>query len=113
LAYGLVQNRAGRFVQPGAETFQAAAAAAAWEKTTDFYRVMTDAPGDDAYPITATSFILMPKQPKDRIKSKVAIDFFRWSLESGHAAAGALNYVPLPADLVERIEKYWKSDFGA
>ncbi len=61
LAYGLVQNRAGRFVQPGAETFQAAAAAASWENTTDFYRVMTDAPGDNAYPITATSFILMPK----------------------------------------------------
>ena len=113
LAYGLVQNRAGRFVQPDAETFQAAAAAAAWEKTTDFYRVMTDALGDDAYPITATSFILMPKQPKDRTKSKVAIDFFRWALESGHAAAGTLNYVPLPADLVERIEKYLKSDFGA
>ena len=74
---------------------------------------MTDAPGDDAYPITATSFILMPKHPRDSTKSKVAIDFFRWSLENGRAAAGALNYVPLPADLVERIERYWKSDFGA
>lgn len=113
LAFGLVQNRAGRFVQPGAQTFQTAAAAAAWENTKDFYRVMTDAPGDEAYPITATSFILMPKQPKDRGRSKVAIDFFRWSLENGQADADALNYVPLPADLIEKIEKYWKSDFGS
>ena len=112
LAYGLVENKAGRFVQPGAATFQAAAGAAAWQNTTDFYRVMTDAPGEDSYPITATSFILMPKQPKDHVRSKVAIDFFRWSLESGRDDAAALNYVPLPADLVERIEKYWKSDFG-
>ena len=112
LAYGLVENKAGRFVQPSAATFQAAAGAATWENTTDFYRVMTDAAGDDSYPITATSFILMPKQPKDRARSKVAIDFFRWSLESGRDDATALNYVPLPADLVERIEKYWKSDFG-
>jgi phosphate transport system substrate-binding protein len=113
LAYGLVQNKAGRFVQPSAETFQAAASAGEWGKTTDFYRIMTDAPGENSYPITATSFILMPKQPKDPAKSKIAIDFFKWSLESGRDDASALNYVPLPSDLVERIEAYWKSDFGS
>ncbi|WP_426437697.1 phosphate ABC transporter substrate-binding protein PstS [Bradyrhizobium genosp. P] len=113
LAYGLVQNKAGRFVQPSAETFQAAAASAEWGKTTDFYRIMTDAPGENSYPITATSFILMPKQPKDPAKSKIAIDFFRWSLENGRDDASALNYVPRPADLIERIERYWKSDLGA
>ena len=26
---------------------------------------MTDAPGEDAYPVSATVFILMYKQPKD------------------------------------------------
>ena len=113
LAYGLVQNKAGRFVQPSTETFQAAASAAEWGKTTDFYRIMTDAPGENSYPITATSFILMPKQPKDPAKSRIAIDFFKWSLESGRDDASALNYVPLPADLVQRIETYLKSDFGA
>ncbi|WP_426434501.1 phosphate ABC transporter substrate-binding protein PstS [Bradyrhizobium genosp. P] len=113
LAYGLVQNHAGRFVQPGAETFQAAAASAAWENTQDFYRIMTDAPGENAYPITATSFVLMPKQPKDHGRAKIALDFFRWSLENGQADAGALNYVPLPVSLIEKIERYWKSDFGA
>jgi phosphate transport system substrate-binding protein len=113
LAYGLVQNKAGHFVQPSGETFQAAASAAEWGRTTDFYRIMTDAPGENSYPITATSFILMPKHPKDPAKSKIAMDFFKWSLESGRDDASALNYVPLPADLVERIEAYWKSDFGA
>lgn len=111
LSYALVQNKAGRFVHPGATAFQAAAEAAEWENTTDFYRLMTDAPGDDSYPITATSFVLMQKKPKDHERSKVAINFFRWSLESGRDDANALNYVPLPAHLVERIEKYWKSDF--
>ncbi len=113
LSYGLVQNRAGRFVQPNAATFQAAAAAADWGTTTDFYRIMTDAPGENSYPITATSFIHMPKQPKDPAKSRLAIEFFRWSLENGGKDASALNYVPLPSDLLDRIESYWKSDFGA
>ena len=113
LAYGLVQNKAGRFVKPDAETFQAAASAAAWENTTDFYRVMTDAPGDNSYPITATSFILMPKQPKDHVKSKVAIDFFRWSLESGRDEAGRAQLRTPAGRPGRKIEKYWKSDFGA
>lgn len=113
LAYGLVQNKAGRFVQPGASSFQAAANGADWGGAKDFYRIMTDASGDDAYPITATSFILMPKKPKDAVKSRTAIDFFKWSLENGGADAAALDYVTLPADLVERIGKYLKDDFGS
>lgn len=112
LAYGLVQNRAGRFVQPGAETFQAAAKNADWSETKDFFLIMTDAPGENAYPITATAFIIMYKQPKDLARAKIARDFFRWSLENGQAQADALNYVPLPPPLVRQIENYWNSEFG-
>lgn len=113
LTYGLVQNRAGRFVQPEARSFQAAADGADWGNATDFYRIMTDAAGDESYPITATSFILMPKKPKDSVKSRTAIDFFKWSLDNGAADAAALDYVTLPASLVDRIGKYLKDDFGS
>lgn len=113
LSFGLVQNHAGRFVQPNAASFQAAAASADWAHAKEFFHIMTDAPGDNAYPITATSFVLMPKQPRDRDRSKIALDFFKWSLEHGQSEADTLNYVPLPNDLVEKIETYLKSDFGA
>jgi len=113
LTYGLVQNRAGRFVQPDAKSFRAAADGADWGSAKDFYRIMTDASGDDAYPITATSFILMPKKPKDPVKSRTAVDFFKWSLENGAEDAAALDYVTLPTSLVERIGKYLKDDFGS
>ena len=112
LAYGLVQNKAGRFVQPGAETFQAAAENANWSGAKDFFLIMTDAPGENAYPITATAFIIMYKQPKDFGRAKLARDFFRWSLENGQAQADALNYVPLPPPVVRQIENYWNSEFG-
>lgn len=112
LAYGLVQNKAGRFVQPGAETFQAAAAHADWNSAKDFFLILTDAPGENAYPVTATAFIIMYKQPKDFRRAKLARDFFRWSLESGQAQADALNYVPLPPVLVRQVEDYWNSAFG-
>jgi phosphate transport system substrate-binding protein len=107
-----VQNRAGRFVQPGADAFQAAAENADWAGAKDFFLVMTDVPGENAYPITATSFIIMYKQPKDLGRAKRARDFFRWSLENGQSQAAELGYVPLPPSLVKQIESYWASEFG-
>jgi phosphate transport system substrate-binding protein len=60
------------FVQPNAETFAAAAASADWANAKDFNLVITDAPAPNAWPITATNFILMRKQPKDAAHAKAA-----------------------------------------
>src|SRR5882757_1902125 len=111
LAYGLVQNKAGKFVKPDAASFQAAAASADWAKAQDFYLVMTDSPGADAYPIAATAFVLIPKTAKSPARTKAALEFFRWVLENGQKSATDLEYVPLPPDLVTQIEAYWKSAF--
>jgi len=113
LTYGLVQNKAGWFVKPGAASFRAAAASAEWANAQDFYLVMTDSPGDDAYPIAATAFILMHKDSKSPTRTRVALDFFRWALENGQRQAAALDYVSLPPSLVTEIEAYWKSAFAA
>ena len=45
LAYGLVQNKAGAFVKPDAQSFQAAAAGANWATATDFDVVITQFAG--------------------------------------------------------------------
>ena len=65
MKFALVRNHAGHFVEPNTASFQAAAASADWAHASDFFLLMTDAPGDNAYPIAATTFILMYKQPKD------------------------------------------------
>jgi phosphate transport system substrate-binding protein len=104
--YALLQNAAGKFVSPGAETFSNAAETADWANARDFNLVMTNAAGPNAYPITATTFILMPRQPKDKAKSDAALSFFRFALDKGQARAKALDYVPLPKALVEQIESY-------
>ena len=113
MTFGLVQNKAGQFVNPNAASFQAAAQGFDWGKTKDFYLVMTDAEGAQSYPITATTFILMYKRPKDPGRSRAVLDFFKWALEQGQAQAEELDYVPLPASLVAQIETYWKANIGA
>ncbi|MCR6685268.1 phosphate ABC transporter substrate-binding protein PstS [Pseudoxanthomonas sp.] len=110
LAHASLKNAAGRFVQPSDETFAAAAASANWGASKDFYLVMTNAPGENAWPITATNFILMYKQPKNAAGARNAKAFFQWIYANGDAQARQLDYVPLPDALVRQIETYWSQN---
>jgi len=94
-------------VQPNAASFAAAAASADWTNAQDFNLVITNAPGAESWPIAATNFILMRKQPRDAADAKAALEFFKWAYAHGTAQAQALDYVPLPADLVQQVEAYW------
>jgi phosphate transport system substrate-binding protein len=111
MPYASLQNAAGNYVQPNAETFAAAAASADWANAKDFNLVITNAPGANAWPITATNFMLMYKQPKDAKRSADTLAFFKWAFENGQAQASELHYVPLPPELVKQIEAYWASEF--
>ncbi|MEZ5461649.1 MAG: phosphate ABC transporter substrate-binding protein PstS [Dokdonella sp.] len=105
--YTQLQNAAGKFVSPSAESFAAAAASADWANATDYSLVITNAPGDESWPISATNFILMHAQPKDAARSAAAREFFSWAYENGKSQAAELDYVPLPANLVAQIKTYW------
>ncbi len=110
MSFTAMQNSAGNWVQPTAESFQAAGAGADWANAKDFSLVITNAPGAQAWPIAATNFILMYKQPKDPQRAKASLDFFRWALTNGQAQANALHYVPLPPELVKQVDAYWTSE---
>jgi phosphate transport system substrate-binding protein len=102
-------ERGRQVVEPSADTFAAAAASADWANAKDFYLVITNAPGEQAWPITATNFMLMHKQPKDAKRTRT-----RWPSSSGPSRTARprpkLDYVPLPAELVKQIEAYWATD---
>ena len=107
LAHASLKNAAGRFVQPSEESFAAAAASADWASSKDFFLVMTNAPGEASWPITAINFILMYRKPKDVAGARNARDYFKWVYANGDAQARQLDYVPLPDALVRQIEAYW------
>jgi phosphate transport system substrate-binding protein len=112
LSFALMQNRAGKFVKPDAASFQAAAANADWGQTSDFYMMLTDTPGDGAYPIVATVFVLMQKTLAPR-RARAAFNFFQWSLDKGAKDAAELGYVPLPDALVTQVKAYWAKNLKA
>ena len=107
MTYAAMQNRAGKFVLPSDESFAAAAKSAEWADSKDFYLVITNAPGEASWPITATNFILMHRKPKNAATAKAAKEFFGWVYANGDAAARKLDYVPLPEDLVKQVRAYW------
>lgn len=107
LTYVLLANRAGKFVAPTIKTFQAATANADWKNAPGYYMVLTDQPGDDSWPITGASFILMYKAQSDGQRAKSMLKFFDWCFRHGSNMAEDLHYVPIPLNVVELVEKSW------
>jgi phosphate transport system substrate-binding protein len=110
LTWGLVQNRSGNFIAPSVASFQRAAEGVNWRPEQDFYQVLTDAPGRDAYPITATTFVLLPKKPNNYAANRALISMFGWAFTYGAEDALKLNYVPLPESLKTKVQLYWITD---
>ncbi len=103
-------NKDGKVVAPTSESFQAAAANADWAKSPGFYQILTDEPGAKSWPITAATFILLPKQPQDAAATAEALKFFGWAFAKGGKAAEELDYIPLPEPVVALIKKSWAAN---
>ncbi len=107
LIYTQVKNKAGQFVSPSLDSFQAASKSAEWAKAEGFYLVLTDAPGKTSWPIAGTTFILMHLNQTKPAEGKEALKFFAWAYKNGQAQAKELQYVPLPDNVVKLVEKAW------
>ena len=109
LTYALLQNREGNFVKPDDKSFQAAAAGADWRKAPGFYEILTDEPGKNSWPITGATFILMHKSQANAANAREVLKFFDWAYREGDKLALALDYVPMPDDVVQLVQAEWKN----
>jgi phosphate transport system substrate-binding protein len=105
-----VTNRSGRAVAPDARAFQAAAAQADWTGVPGFGVILTDQPGANAWPIAGATFVLIHKQPRDPVAAAGALKFFAWAYANGHRMAEELDYVPMPAAVVDAVQRMWASE---
>jgi phosphate transport system substrate-binding protein len=103
LNYASVQNKAGKFLKGSVEGVTAAAASVANNMPKDFRVSITDAPGEDAYPISTFTWLLV-FQSTGGEKGRILKDFLSWMVNDGQKFAPALGYAPLP-DSVREMEK--------
>lgn len=99
---GLIKNKAGNYVVPNFETVTNAAAETIDETPDDLRASITDAAGQNAYPISSYVYLLIYKEQQDERIGQTLVDFMTWGINDGQRFAQQLYYSPLPAGMVKR-----------
>jgi phosphate transport system substrate-binding protein len=94
-----IENKAGKFVKPTAES--SAAALAAVELPADLVAWVSDPDGDASYPVVTFTWVLLYKK-YDPNKVQAVKDVFSYCLTEGQKSSDQLGYIPLPASVAER-----------
>ncbi|MDG6774818.1 phosphate ABC transporter substrate-binding protein PstS [Thiomicrorhabdus sp. ZW0627] len=97
-----VQGHGGKYFDPTPANFVSAAGHADLDPKKDFYSII--AYPDNAYPMVAATFILLPEGSK---MNKQTAEFFDYAYKNGDKAASDLGYVPLPSSVKDKIRAYW------
>ena len=108
LPYAALKNAAGQYVEASLKSVTAAASAAAAEldPETDFRVSITNANGEEAYPISSFTWLLVQKTPRDSAKAEAIRKFLVWMLEpEAQRMAADLHYAPLPMPVIELVQK--------
>jgi phosphate transport system substrate-binding protein len=104
LPVGAVKNAADKFIVPSIASTTAAAAGAAKSMPDDFRVSLTNAPGDEAYPIASFTWLLVYKDQPNELKGRALVKFLWWMSHEGQRYADDLLYAPLPMPVVKQVE---------
>ncbi len=107
LATTELRNKAGSFVKPTMASFQAAASNANWQGAQNYAVSLVDQPGAQSWPIVSTTFLLVPKDPKDAARQQLVLKWVNWDYEHGDQIATQLEYVPLPKAVKDMVRSTW------
>jgi phosphate transport system substrate-binding protein len=107
LTYTKMRNKSGHIVAPTAEAFAAAAANADWKSKPGYGVILANQPGAESWPMTAATWILVYKNPKDPAATAEALKFFDWSYAKGKKMAQELDYVAMPDKVANDVRMTW------
>ena len=101
LSMAKIKNAGGAYVAPDGAAVATALKSAA--VPPDLKIRINYAPIDpSAYPISTTTFVIVPQRPTDPAKARLLKSFVDYALGQGQKAADALYYAPLPSSLVSQ-----------
>lgn len=105
IAFGKVQNAAGKFLKADLAGVTAAAAGAAKDMPDDFRVSITNAPGAASYPVSSFTWLLVPAKIDDAGKRDAIKGFLKWMMTDGQNYNEALSYAKLPKLVVAKEMK--------
>jgi phosphate transport system substrate-binding protein len=107
--YATLRNQAGKFVEPSLQGISAAAASVGASLPDDMRVSIVNAPGEDAYPISAFTYLLVYQQQADPVKGKALAKFLWWAIHEGQRMGPPLYYATVPAEIVTKVEAKLKT----
>jgi eukaryotic-like serine/threonine-protein kinase len=105
LKVGQVQNKETRYVAPTPAGVSAALAAVLPTIPTDLRYTLTDAPGEESYPVAGTVWAVLYADQTASPAGAELVAFLRWATHEGQGYLSDLQYARLPPELVKRIDE--------
>ena len=102
LSYGLVMNKAGKYIEPSLDSVSAAAKT---KMPSDFRVSITNSPDPEAYPISGFTWLLIYKNQIDKAKAQALSRMAWWAIHDAQKYNTELGYAPLPDDIVKKAEE--------
>ena len=97
----MVQNKAGKYMEPSLDSVSAAAKA---KMPSDFRVSITNSADPAAYPISGFTWLLVYQKQSDPVKGKALVEFLNWMLKDGQMFAPDLGYAPLPTEVNTMVQ---------
>jgi len=108
IPYGLVRNKAGKFVKASPQSVALAGADAAANINGTLLRAnIWNQDGDDVYPIASFTYLIARKDLGNlhtRDEAQAVVDFFWFATHDGQTLAPKLYYAALPDAMKQKIE---------
>ncbi|MGE8060503.1 phosphate ABC transporter substrate-binding protein PstS [Pseudomonas sp. NPDC089547] len=101
--FAVLQNKAGQYVVPNAES--GAEALAAVNMPENLVAWLPDPDGAKSYPITSYTWMIFRKDNGNPAKAKAMREMVEYSLTKGQTIADSMGYIPLPASVVDQVRK--------
>ncbi len=96
-----LENKAGKFVAPGLEGGQEALSKAVIPENMIAW--LPDPDGDKSYPIATYTWMVFYKKNSDPKKAEALRKMVTYCLDEGQKIADKAGYIPLPANVVEKV----------
>ena len=94
-----LKNAAGNYVKPSEASFTAAIKAANLYKNQTMIASLINLDGNDSWPITDMTYILMDATPKREEDARGGAQFFYWAFLKGDNLLNGTGFSPLPVTL--------------
>ena len=106
LTYASVQNKDGNYVAPSTASATAAASGVTVAPDLTFHAVW--APGPNAYPITAQSWVLVYQKQSSSNTTKMLQAYIGYLVGDGQKLLEGLGYAPLPSSIDQKAKAQLK-----